>query len=260
MISSMSMVYVLVPFLYPPFHIQTTDTSSLLLQNPKSPKSDNQGIGMFADGAISDAHITAFFTAIDTLLFTGRSSAPTRVLTPTTSVVNAVTNILDGVRSHSRRQLDPGGVQALEERVEATLSNLVTASKTHATSSGLSPVSLVDAAAGHVSAAIAELTRVVHLRRATKDEQEQFAPSSFRTTDNSFTPCLRTVEEVRPSVAWQGEWERELEREREQLASSELRSDNRTRAGSEDAWTELRVRGVLSFWPLFFGLTRSGFF
>jgi len=210
---------------------------------------------MSADGAISDAHLTAFFTAIDTLLFTGRSNAQSRVLTPMTSVVNAVTNILDSMRSHSRRQLDPEGVQALEERVEATLSNLVTASKTHATSSGLSPVSLLDAAAGHVSAAVTELTRVVHLRRATKAEQEQFAASSFRTTDNSFTPCLRTVEEVRPSVAWQGEWERE--REREQLARSELRSNNHSRAGSEGAWIELRVRGLPVFLTLLFFLAHE---
>jgi hypothetical protein len=154
-----------------------------------------------------------------------------------------VTNILDDVRSHSGWHSDLERAHALKGRVEATLSNLVTASKTHATSSGLSPVSLLDAAAGHVSAAVKELARVVHLRRATKAEQEQFAPSSFKMADNSFTPCLRTVEEVRPSVAWQGEWERD----REQLARSELRSNNRSRAGSEDAWTELRVRKLLSF-------------
>jgi protein SPA2 len=157
------------------------------------------------------------------------------------SVVNAVTNILDDVRSHSRRQLDPEGVQALEERVEATLSNLVAASKTHATSSGLSPVSLLDAAASHVSAAVTELGRVVLLRRATKAEQEQFAPSSVGMGTNGFTPGLRTVEEARPSVAHQrgpsetssrrGEWEREPARnERGQPAHSESSSDDSSAA------------------------------
>ena len=61
-------------------------------------------------------------------------------------------------------------MRALEERVEATLPDLVVASKTHATSSGLSPVSLLDAAASHVSAAVTELGCVVLLRRATKTE------------------------------------------------------------------------------------------
>jgi protein SPA2 len=217
------------------FSHSTTATSVPLLQKLKS---DDQLVAVSADDAILDAHLTAFFTAIDSLLLAGRSSALTRVFTPMISVVNAVTNILDDVRSHSRWHLDPESVHALEERVEATLSNLISVSKTHATSSGVSPVSLLDAAAGHVSAAVTELGRVAHLRRATKAEQEQFTLSSLRTTDNSFTPHLRTVEEVRPSVAWQGEWERE----QVACSESELRSNNRSMAGLEGTWIELRVR------------------
>jgi protein SPA2 len=163
-------------------------------------------------------------------------------------------------------------VHALEERVEATLSNLVTASKTHATSSGLSPVSLLDAAASHVSAAVTELGRVVFLRRATKAEQEQFAASSVGTATSGFTPGLRTVEEVRPSATHQrGLSETSSRRDREPVrderehltheSSSDDSSapptifDHRTAnaagitspdsaaaEGSEDAWTELRVR------------------
>jgi len=188
------------------------------------------------------------------------------------SVVNAVTNVLDDVRSSSRRHADPEGVHALEQRVEATLSNLVAASKTHATSSGLSPVSLLDAAASHVSAAVTDLGRVVLLRRATKAEQEQFAPTSAGTATNGFTPGLRTVEEVRPSVAHQrGPSEASSRRgEREQPAQSESSSDDSSAAptlfdqstvnaagitspdsaaaeGSEDAWTELRVGLLTAF-------------
>jgi hypothetical protein len=193
------------------------------------------------------------------------------------TVVNAVTAILDDVRSHTRRYSDPEGVRALEERVEATLSNLVTATKTHATSSGLSPVSLLDAAASHASAAITELGRIVLLRRASKAEQEQFAPlPSNGAATNGFAPGLRTVEEGRPSIAHQrdlseastkrSEREREVVRdERELHAHSESSSDDSSAAptifdqsaanaagitspdsaaaeGSEDAWTELKVR------------------
>jgi hypothetical protein len=189
------------------------------------------------------------------------------------TVVNAVTSILDDVRSHTRRHSDPEGVRALEERVEATLSNLVTATKTHATSSGLSPVSLLDAAASHVSAAITELGRVVLLRRASKAEQEQFVPlPSSGAASNGFSPGLRMVEEERSSVTYQrglgeattkrSERDREVVRdEREQHAQSESSSDDSapmifdqiTNAagitspdsaaaeGSEDAWTELKV-------------------
>ena len=209
------------------------------------------------------------------------------------SVVNAVTNILDDVRTHSRRHSDPEAVRALEERVEATLSNLVAASKTHATSSGLSPVSLLDAAASHVSAAVTELGRVVLLRRATKAEQEQFAPLSSGTATNGFSPGLRTVEEVRSSVTHQrgmseassrrGDWEREREPtrdEREHPTHSESSSDDSSAAptifdksaanaagitspdsaaadGLEDAWTEVRV-GPSTCFCLFFFRTHDG--
>ncbi|KAH9048454.1 hypothetical protein EDB84DRAFT_1457065 [Lactarius hengduanensis] len=237
-------------------------TSALFLQKPKF---DDQ-LPVSADGAIPDVHLTAFLTAVDSLLSAGRSNAPTRVLTPMKSVVNAVTTILDDVRSHTRRHSDPEGLRALEERVGATLSNLVTATRTHATSSGLSPVSLLDAAASHVSAAITELGRAVLLRRASKAEQEQFAPlPSNGAATNGFAPGLRTVEEGRPSPAHQrGLSETSIKRsEREQHVHSESSSDDSSAPptifdqiganapgitspdsaaaeGSEDAWTELK--------------------
>lgn len=263
-------IHNLFPFSSLPSYILLAATSALFLQKPKF---DDQ-LPISADGAIPDVHLTAFLTAIDSLLSAGRGNAPTRVLTPMKLVVNAVTNILDDVRSHSRRYSDPEGVHALEERVDATLSNLVAASKTHATSLGLSPVSLLDAAASHVSAAVTELGRVVLLRRATKAEQEQFALSSVGTATNGFTPGLRTVEEVRPSATHQrglSESSRRSQREREPVrderepltheSSSDDSSsaaptifdqrtanaagltspDSATADGLEDAWTELRV-------------------
>ncbi len=264
-------VFILPPFSSPSY-ISPAATSALFLQKPKF---DDQ-LPVSGDGAIPDVHLTAFLTAIDSLLSAGRGNAPTRVLTPMKSVVNAVTNILDDVRSHSRRYSDPEGVEALKERVEATLSNLVAASKTHATSLGLSPVSLLDAAASHVSAAVTELGRVVLLRRATKAEQEQFAPSSTGTATNGFTPGLRTVEEVRPSLTHQrglSESSSRRNEQREQLtheSSSDDSSsaaptifdqrtanaagltspDSATAEGSEDAWTELRVRFLIDC-PIF---------
>ena len=117
------------------------------------------------------------------------------------SVVNAVTNILDEVKSFERRpQRDRGDVdvealRSLRERAEATLSNLVAASKTHASSSGMSPVSLLDAAASHVSVTITEIGRTIFIRKATKAEQEQASYGySGPIVTNGFTP-LRSVEE-----------------------------------------------------------------
>lgn len=179
-------------------------TSQLFLQAPKFDKLEDQ-LPVSPDGAILDIHVTAFLSATDTLLTAGRSNAPTRVLTPMKSVVNAVTTIIDDVRAFERRptrdrsDVDMDALRSLRERAEATLTNLVAASKTHATSSGMSPVSLLDAAASHVSATITEIGRTVCIRKATKAEQEQFSYTPSSSATNGFAPSLRAVDELRTS-------------------------------------------------------------
>lgn len=159
---------------------------------------------MTADGGVLDIHLTAFMSAIDSLLTAARSNAPTRVLTPMKAVVNAVTSITDDVRNYERRpqperaEVDQDMLRSLRDRAEATLGNLVAASKTHATSSGMSPVSLLDAAASHVSATITEITKMVMVRKATKAEQDQFTSPPYTpsaTATNGFSPSLRSVVE-----------------------------------------------------------------
>ena len=122
------------------------------------------------------------------------------------SVVNAVTNIIEDVKIFERRpqrdrlDVNPDALRSLRDRAEATLSNLVAATKTHATSSGMSPVSLLDAAASHVSHTVTEIGRTVCIRKATKAEQDQFsyaALSGPSGTTNGFPPVLRSVEEMR---------------------------------------------------------------
>jgi protein SPA2 len=159
-----------------------------------------------SNGGILDVHMTAFLSAIDSLLTAGRSNAPTKVLTPMKSVVNAVTAITDDTEAFERRpardrfDVDLDTLRSLRERADATLSNLVTASKTHATSSGMSPVSLLDAASSHVSAAVTEIGKTLHVRKATKTEQEQFfrtaVPSSASVATNGYSPSLRSVDET----------------------------------------------------------------
>ncbi|KAF9472133.1 hypothetical protein BDN70DRAFT_503738 [Pholiota conissans] len=179
-------------------------TSQLFLQAPKFDKGEDQ-LPMAADGGVLDIHITAFLSAIDSLLTAGRSNAPTRVLTPMKSVVNAVTNIIEDVKTFERRpqrergDTDSDTLRSLRDRAEATLSNLVAATKTHASSSGMSPVSLLDAAASHVSVTITEIGRTVCIRKATKAEQEQYSYPALTgpspTATGGFAPSLTSVVE-----------------------------------------------------------------
>ena len=55
------------------------ETSQLFLQPP--PRTDDN-FPMSPDGAVLDIHVTAFVSAVDSLLTAGRSNYPTRVLAP----------------------------------------------------------------------------------------------------------------------------------------------------------------------------------
>ena len=126
------------------------------------------------DGAILDTNVTAFQSSIDDLLIGGRSNAPSSVIIATKQVINAVARIDDDVQSFESR----GGIDhfsederdrlnALKSKCNATLSNLTTAARNHATGQGLSPVSLLDAAASHLTVTIIDLVRMVGMRKGS---------------------------------------------------------------------------------------------
>lgn len=82
--------------------------------------------------------------------------------------MSATDSILNDIQSSSNSSLLSSELErlsSLETKTTATLSNLMTACKNHAISFGLSPVSLVDAAASHLSATVVELIRLVKIKR-----------------------------------------------------------------------------------------------
>jgi hypothetical protein len=124
------------------------------------------------------------------------------------SVVNSVTAIIDDVRAYERtrnyRPEDEEQIRGLRERAEATLANLVSASKNHATSYGMSPVSLMDAAASHVAATIVELAKLVYLKRSSGSTLERAGSIGGNSLNGGngvsgggkgYVPGLRSVEE-----------------------------------------------------------------
>ncbi|EJT96676.1 hypothetical protein DACRYDRAFT_102761 [Dacryopinax primogenitus] len=163
-------------------HMKATST----LSGPQTPKvsaaggdGDMNHLPTSDTGAIADVHVTAFQSSIDTLLAAGRSSQPTSVLSAMKNVVTAVAAITEDVRAFEARPrrdkgpVDDDAVRALKDRASATLNNLVMASKNHGTSYGLSPVSLLDAAASHVSSTIVEMVRLLKIRRGTRNFLER---------------------------------------------------------------------------------------
>lgn len=126
------------------------------------------------DGLVKDINVTRFQIAIDELLQSARGDEPSAVLTRVKPVAIAVRDIiLDLGDTQSSQDEAVQQRNRLRAKVSATANNLVTASKNFATSKGLSPVSLLDAAASHLTSSIVELIRLVKIRPTPAQELEE---------------------------------------------------------------------------------------
>lgn len=143
-------------------------------------------------GAIADTNVQAFQSSIDELLAAARSSTPSNVLIAMKTVVLSTTLLTDDVAKFesqpenmetlTAQQRDD--VNSLKLSMSEALSNLMTACRNHASSQGLSPVSLVDAAATHVATAVVELIKLLKLRHVPKpveDDTSLDSPSETTT-------------------------------------------------------------------------------
>ncbi|KAI0020068.1 hypothetical protein F4780DRAFT_387016 [Xylariomycetidae sp. FL0641] len=140
------------------------------------------------NGLVKDVHVTKFQMAIDELLRRARTDDPDKVIDSMKAVVVSVRRItkeIDGSESNNEEMTRHH--MKLKARVSATANNLITAAKNFASSAGISPVSLLDAAASHLVAALVELFRVVKIRTTPADELED------EEDDGSVTPVESTA-------------------------------------------------------------------
>ncbi|GAP85343.1 putative cell polarity [Rosellinia necatrix] len=139
-----------------------------------------------ANGLVKDVHVTKFQISIDELLRCARTEEPERVIDCMKSVIvniRRITKDIDDSQVQDEELMRQQ--QKLKNRVSATANNLITASKNFASAAGLSPVSLVDAAASHLVAALVELLRTVKIRATPAAELED-------DDDGSITPVEST--------------------------------------------------------------------
>ena len=126
------------------------------------------------DGLVKDVDVTTFQIAVDELLRGVRGGDPEAVLGRIKSVIIAVRNIT----------LDLGTMPSLENdakqqllkrkaKLSATSNNLITAGRNFSTSKGLLPVSLLDAAASHVAAAVVEIIHLAKIHRVPAEQVEE---------------------------------------------------------------------------------------
>ena len=142
------------------------------------------------DGLIKDVHVTKFQISINELLRTARIEDPARVIDVMKSVIVNVRRITQDIDEAPTNDADLAQQQAkLKSRVSATANNLITASKNFAAAIGLSPVSLLDAAASHLTSAIVDLIRTVKIRPTPAGELDDNDDAKLEPVDSrSFHP------------------------------------------------------------------------
>lgn len=169
------------------------------------------------NGAVADTNLRSFQSAIDELLSSARSSAPSNVLIAMKTVVLSTTLVTDDVAKYEMQpnnemaSLSPQqreDVETLKVSISDALSNLMNACRNHASSQGLAPVSLIDAAATHVALAVVELIKLLKLRRVPRPDEDDMSFDSMAdsgpalgggsTTPNGLKP-LHTRNAASPS-------------------------------------------------------------
>jgi hypothetical protein len=134
------------------------------------------------EGLVKDFHLTNYQVAIDELLQLARKSDSEALIGGMKQVVVCVRQISADIEvavstpvdSIDGSELDSTKEPArLRAKLSQTANNLITASKAHAAAAGLAPVSLLDAAASHLTVAVVDVIRAVKIRPTPPEELER---------------------------------------------------------------------------------------
>ncbi|KAL6876673.1 hypothetical protein J3F83DRAFT_414004 [Trichoderma novae-zelandiae] len=144
------------------------------------------------NGRVRDVHVTQYQMAIDELLQKVRDDNPENVIDAMKAVVVSVRRITRDLDESAPRGSEASQQQQgkLRARISATANSLITVSRSFAASAGITPISLVDAAASHLTVAIIEMLRAVKIRPTPTEELEDDEDGNATPIDSSgfFSP------------------------------------------------------------------------
>lgn len=152
-----------------------------------------------ANGMAKDINVINFQVAVNDLLQYSRHQEPEKVMEGMRSVVLNTRNILQDISTAitSGKELTP-----LQKKVKLSVTvaakNLITASKNFVAASGLSPVSLLDAAISHLTSAVIQLLRIFKIRptpEANFQDMENFEALSSTELQNEHSPVNYQIPE-----------------------------------------------------------------
>ncbi|KAI8072205.1 uncharacterized protein B0P05DRAFT_549333 [Gilbertella persicaria] len=115
------------------------------------------------DGVIAQDAILTYQAHIDDLLFSARSRDPSQVIHIMKNIVSVCRSITEEIESKETK-LSPNTKHSLYElktRFSTSLSDLLVSAKYHANGMGISPVSLLDRSASHLTAVIVDLAKLL---------------------------------------------------------------------------------------------------
>ncbi|OLN80998.1 Protein SPA2 [Colletotrichum chlorophyti] len=150
------------------------------------------------DGAVKDVHVTKFQLAIDELLQRARAENPDKVIDAMKQVVVSVRRITKDIDESAAGNEDLIQQRSkLKGKISSTANNLITTSKNFAASAGISPVSLLDASASHLVAAIVDILRAVKIRATPAGELEDDDDGTVTPVDSTgfFSPRTASRQE-----------------------------------------------------------------
>lgn len=132
------------------------------------------------DGLIKDFHVTNYQLAIDDVLQGARRPDAAEALTEgMKQVIIAVRQIsMDVEPLASPGHVDENGQDSakdharMKSKLSSSANNFITVTKTHIAGAGLAPVSLIDAAASHLTASVVEVIQMAKVRPSTQEELE----------------------------------------------------------------------------------------
>ena len=166
---------------------QLKTSSQFFSPMPNLKESDNNAY-IHPSGIIRDVVISKFQLAVDDLLRVARSN-PANMLEPMKDILLATRSVQKDLDESSAAIAQDARVLKLKQRMTNTANNLTTASKNHINGGALSPVSLVDAAASHLTSTVIELAKLCKLK-ATENVNGDF---DFRDTSNDHASTNSSV-------------------------------------------------------------------
>jgi len=168
--------------------LRTLHASSigLSLQNMADKALSSRQEYLSQNGIVSDMDVTSFQISIDELLTTARRGATEETLDKMKAVMHNVQQVTGGesVGDYSGMLSpttspnpqspplngNPPTVSGLKSRITRNAKGLITATRNFVSSNGLSPVSLVDAAAANLTAAVVDYLKTVGIKPTSSDD------------------------------------------------------------------------------------------